>query len=303
MNRATIEIQNTENITTKEQVKNPFMPVSPNPLPRSVQRKGRYSLLDGPWRFAFDPEDHGLEQAWYLGHDYSLDINLPCDIKSYLGDIDTGKLNSLVAWYERDFVLPEDWEETFTADKGNLLQLVFGACGYETRFWVNGQALRTIEGSEVHRGEYTLFSCEVPLDLLNPCGAPNHVTIRTADSLDPDLPRGKQQSNVNKRGGIWYQTISGPVRSIWIEPVPANRLRCKLEVHPGDEEGLVEFTLTTHVRDAGNYVFSLQVFDPFSGESREGSAIASAQVVTSLKPGEARHQDRPQRPWCPTLEP
>src|SRR6185369_14600757 len=99
---------------------------------------------------------------------------------------------------------------------GTLVQVTFGACGYETRVWLNGHLLTTVEGEEVHHGEYTSFSYELPVDFLLPT---NRLTVRVADSLDAELPRGKQQSRVFKRGGIWYQTISGPVRSVWIEPV------------------------------------------------------------------------------------
>ena len=32
-------------------------------------------------------------------------------------------------------------------------------------------------------------------------------------SIDANIPRGKQASRVYKQGGIWYQTVSGAVRS------------------------------------------------------------------------------------------
>ena len=35
----------------------------------------------------------------------------------------------------------------------SIFQITFGACGYETRVWLNGHQLRTIEGEEVHYGE------------------------------------------------------------------------------------------------------------------------------------------------------
>jgi hypothetical protein len=39
-----------------------------NPLPRSVTRGDAFLLLDGDWQFAFDSEDRGLREQWYLEH-------------------------------------------------------------------------------------------------------------------------------------------------------------------------------------------------------------------------------------------
>lgn len=48
--------------------------------------------------------------------------------------------------------------------------------------------------------------------------------------MDADIPRGKQESIVYKRGDIWYQTYSGAVRSVWLETVERNRLRSRVGV-------------------------------------------------------------------------
>jgi hypothetical protein len=107
--------------------------------------------------------------------------------------------------------------------------------------------------------------------------------VRVADSLDPDTPRGKQESHVYKRGGIWYQTISGPVRSVWIEPVERNRLRSRLGVVSAIEDGLVEFQLTARVHDPGRYHLRLVVSRP--GDDRP---LASAEMTLALEAGETR---------------
>ncbi|HLL48619.1 MAG TPA: hypothetical protein VK399_18105, partial [Longimicrobiaceae bacterium] len=186
---------------------------------------------------------------------------------------------ALIAWYERDFEVPAPW----VAARDSVVQVTFGACGYETRVWLNGTALRTVEGEDAHRGEWTSFSFELPPEHLRPV---NRLTVRVADSLDPDTPRGKQESHVYKRGGIWYQTISGPVRSIWIEPVERNRLRSRLGVVSTKDAGaapLVEFRLTTRVHDPGRYRLRLVV-------SARGAAapLATTEVALRLEAGEQR---------------
>ncbi|HEY0493268.1 MAG TPA: glycoside hydrolase family 2 TIM barrel-domain containing protein, partial [Candidatus Dormibacteraeota bacterium] len=102
----------------------------------------------------------------------------------------------------------------------------------------------------------TSFSYELPAGLLRPV---NRVTVRIHDTPDAETPRGKQASRVYKRGGIWYQTISGPVRSIWLEPVAINRLRTRVGVVTTVEDRLVEFNFTTRIVDPGSYTVRLEV--------------------------------------------
>ena len=259
-----------------------------NPLPRSVRRRTPFELLDGEWRFALDLADEGLAGGWYLGHKYEATAQFPGVIEAHLAamkdqqDLRPDWQNEVVAWYEREFSLPA-WG---AAAPGSLTQLTFGACGYETRVWLNGHLLQTIEGEEVHFGEYNSFSYELPPELLQPV---NRLTIRIADSLDAEIPRGKQYSHVYKQGGIWYQTISGAVRSVWLEPVERNRLRSRLGLLSSLGDRIVEFDLTTRVHDPGLYTLRLTV-TPGGEQTPAGEPLAVADFQLPLEAGE-----RPQR--------
>jgi beta-galactosidase/beta-glucuronidase len=249
-----------------------------NPLPRSVVRNGVFTLLDGEWHFELDPEDCGLHERWYLGHDFKRRAQWPGTIESQMLEAHARRPHSeVIAWYEREFEIPEDW---LKKDQ-SLVQLTFGACGYETRVWLNGKPLKTVEGEEVHFGEYTSFSYELPREDLK---AVNRLTVRIADSLDPETPRGKQESHVYKRGGIWYQATSGPVRSVWLEPVERNRLRSRLSVVSQVKEGLLELRLTTRVHDAGCYGLRVVVYPRGTREP-----VAIKDVNLRLDAGE-KHQ-------------
>src|SRR5690606_35685754 len=160
----------------------------------------------------------------------------------------------VVVWYERDFPLPEQDQDDFQ----EMLQLTFGACGYETRVWLNGVQLRTVDGEDVHIGGFTSFSYELDKVLLRP---ENRLTVRIQDTMDADTPRDKQESYVYKRGGIWYQTNSGAVRSVWLETVERNRLRSRVGVFSNVEDNLVRFNLTTRVHDPGMYTIRLLIYD------------------------------------------
>jgi hypothetical protein len=226
------------------------------PLPRSIVRSNVYELLDGVWRFDLDLEDRGVTEEWYVSHRFHSTAKWPAAIESQMADAQHVQRGTppwqdrVVAWYERDFTVPPEWCSTAEC----VTQVTFGACGYETRVWLNGHPLKTVEGEEVHVGEYTSFSYELPAEHLR---SVNRLTVRIADSLDAEIPRGKQESRVYKRGGIWYETISGPVRSVWLEPVQRNRLRSRLDVISVIEDKLVGFNLTTRIHDSGDYTLRL----------------------------------------------
>jgi hypothetical protein len=200
--------------------------------------------------------------------------------------------DTVVAWYERDFVIPENW----CAVPGCPVQVTFGACSYETRAWLNGYPLRTVEGEDVHVGGYTSFSYELPQPYLLPT---NRLTVRISNSFDAEIPRGKQESRVYKRGGIWYQTISGPVRSVWLEPVERNRLRSRLGVISHIEDHVVEFALTTRIHDPGIYTLHLVITPWGSDEPMYVDAL-----TLPLEAGEKRQRIAAILPtaqlWSPT---
>lgn len=253
-----------------------------NPLPRTVLRPNSHVLLDGDWRFAHDVSDQGLEQSWYLGHDYDRTAHWPGSVESHLAKAKEQSApatwqDKVVVWYERDFPLPKRVESAAKS----MFQLTFGACGYETRVWLNGHPLRTIEGEETHYGEYTSFSYELSDDCLRPV---NRLTVRIVDTMDADLPRGKQESHVYKRGGIWYQTYTGAVRSVWLETVERNRLRSRLGVMATVEDSLVRINVTTRIHDPGDYTLRLQVFE--RGKKAAKKPIALSDFPLRLEAGQ-----------------
>lgn len=257
-----------------------------NPIPRAVLRSNNAILLDGEWRFALDKEDKGLEERWFLGHQYDYTGSWPGSIEEHMekAKIDPEQkrwTDKIVAWYEREFPLPVLSD---TDAPTSLLQLTFGACGYETTVWLNGILLRTIEGEHVHYGEYTSFSYELNAEILRKT---NRLTVRIADTMDADIPRGKQESHVYKRGGIWYQTYTGAVRSVWLEMVERNRLRSRVGVVSVVEDNLVRFNLTTRIHDPGKYRIRLKIYD-----SRQDSEepIATDEFPLLLEAGETRQR-------------
>lgn len=257
-----------------------------NPLPRAVLRSNTAILLDGEWHFALDNEDKGMEERWFLGHAYQHTASWPGSTEQHM---EAARIapeqkkwhDNIVAWYEREFPLPVLTDRDAPT---SLIQLTFGACGYETIVWLNGILLSTIEGEEVHVGEYTSFSYELNPDLLRET---NRLTVRIADTMDADIPRGKQESHVYKRGGIWYQTYTGAVRSVWLEMVERNRLRSRVGVVSVVEDNLVRFNLTTRIHDPGRYRLLLKIYNSWQ---ETDLPIATDEFPLLLEAGENRQR-------------
>ena len=266
-----------------EEVVNPEESV--NLLPRAVLRPNTPMLLDGEWKFGLDPDDRGLSEGWHVDHAYQHTAQWPGSVEAHMLAAKEQPNSSswqdrVVVWYEREFTLPQHSEP----HPQTMFQLTFGACGFETRVWLNGHLLPTIEGDDVHFGEYTSFSYELSDEFLRPV---NRLTVRIADTMDADLPRGKQESHVYKRGGIWYQTYTGAVRSVWLEQVERNRLRSRVGVVSVVEDQLVRFNLMLRIHDPGQYVVRLQVFE----RSRKSTQVlASSDFPMSLEAGQKQQR-------------
>jgi beta-galactosidase/beta-glucuronidase len=274
-----------------------------NMLPRTVLRSNAYILLDGEWKFSMDLEDEGLRNGWNQKHEYRHTARWPGSVESHLAEAKgenqmSAWSDEIVVWYERTFELPERAED----EEHLMFQLTFGACGYDTRVWLNGHPLKTIEGEEVHFGEYTSFSYELDEKTLLPV---NRITVRIADTMDAEIPRGKQESHVYKRGGIWYQTYTGAVRSVWIETVERNRLRSRVGVLSIVEDQLVRFNLTTRIHDPGDYTIRLSVFRV---DSDEDDLVSTSEYSLYLDSGQKDQRLvleipgarlwSPERPYC-----
>jgi beta-galactosidase/beta-glucuronidase len=245
-------------------------------LPRAVLRPNEHVLLDGEWKFDIDPNDLGMQEMWCINHGFTKTAHWPGSVEEHIAQAQKNTeswRDKIVVWYEREFELPQQNESEKKPD--SLLQLTFGACGYETRVWLNGHALLTIEGEETHIGEYTSFSYELEEKILKPV---NRLTVRVASSMDADTTRGKQESHVYKRGGIWYQTYTGAVRSVWLETVERNRLRSRVGVLTMVEDNLVRFNLTTRIHDPGTYLIRLKVYN-ITHEQEEPIAVDEYSLV------------------------
>lgn len=190
----------------------PGVPIPKPEHPRPDWQRADWVNLNGPWGFAHDPDDVGLDQAWY-DQPGILDqrILVPFAFEapaSGLGEpfpedgtalhASTDPTFQGVSWYERDFLAPTwDAERCF---------LVFGAVDWRATVWLNGVEL----GS--HEGGWLPFEVELT-EALRP--GLNHLTVRVEDwaEQEPEILIGKQ-------GGAWYTRSSGIWQTVWLEGRP-----------------------------------------------------------------------------------
>lgn len=173
-----------------------------NEHPRPDRMRASWMTLNGPWSFAFDPDDDGRAHRWYRSLPATHRIEVPFGYQSALSGIHDDR-HCDVIWYARSFTVPDA-----LAGKRRLLH--FGAVDYRADVWLDGQYL----GS--HEGGYTPFTFDVT-DLTQ-AGDAHTLTVRCEDRLDFDQPRGKQSFRPEPFA-CWYTPVSGIWQSVWLEGV------------------------------------------------------------------------------------
>jgi hypothetical protein len=173
--------------------------------PRPQFRRSDWRSLNGTWDFAIDAEAiwSPAEVPW------EREIQVPFSPETPASGIgDTGLFKAV--WYRLKFRPPEVGPE-------ERLLLHFGAVDNHAMVWVDGTIV--VE----HEGGYTPFSADIT-DALG--SADEHeIIVRAYDNPgDLEKPRGKQDWQADAHS-IWYPRTTGIWQTVWIERVPATRIR------------------------------------------------------------------------------
>lgn len=174
--------------------------------PRPTLVRDSYLSLNGEWELSSDS--------------YNGAVTVPFPPESLLSGVgrEVGEEYSC----KRKFSLPAG----FVKDR---VIVHFGA--------VDAEAVVIINGREAghHVGGYLAFSFDVT-ELLRE--GENEIEVKVRDSLDTELPYGKQS---RKRGGMWYTPISGIWQSVWLESVPNSYIE-RLEITPSLDSVQIKVT-------------------------------------------------------------
>jgi beta-galactosidase/beta-glucuronidase len=191
--------------------------------PQPQFQREQWVNLNGPWEFAFDDGNRGLEENWATSaKKFERNITVPFCFESVKSGIGDTSFHPWI-WYRRAMTLPAAWT-------GRRVLLHFGAVDYRAMVWVNG----SLAGE--HQGGNTPFQFDIT-PLLKP-GA-NALIVRAEDPpTDRFIPRGKQYWEPKSRG-IFYTRTSGIWQSVWLEAAGESYLE-RVRITPSNN-GTVRF--------------------------------------------------------------
>jgi beta-galactosidase/beta-glucuronidase len=186
--------------------------------PRPQLVRADWRELDGPWSFAFDDDDAGLDARWHREARFERTITVPYPFESPASGIGDPGFHPVV-WYSRTVTADDLRGAGFTSERrtgadSNRLVLHFGAVDYRAMVWLDG----TFLGS--HEGGQTPFSFDITA-ALDPNRTEHELVVRAEDDPhDVGQPRGKQDWRLDPHS-IWYHRTTGIWQPVWLESVPA----------------------------------------------------------------------------------
>lgn len=261
------------------------MLTQPRPeYPRPQLQRDHWSNLNGVWRFRFDDDDVGRQEAWQritaaqlegAEGPLSRSIIVPFCPESALSGIGDPSLHT-IAWYGRTFPTPKRSTE-------ECLLLHFGAVDYWADVWVNGEL------AVQHEGGHAPFSVDIS-DYLSQ--EMNTVVVRAEDpGSDPTIPRGKQDWK-EQPSSIFYSRSTGIWQTVWLETVDTLHVD-SLGLTPNLDAGAIEVGVRLQGWQPGTHVrLSCALNGKQAGLTSlmaDGPDINTAVDLNEL----------PLEPWCP----
>jgi beta-galactosidase/beta-glucuronidase len=203
-----------DRITTEWSSKvNPASPLPEYPRPQMV--RSDWKSLNGLWDYAITGTGENAPSL------YQGKILVPFAIESALSGVGKPVGPEKVLWYRTNFGVPANFN-------GKNILLHFEAVDWEAEVSVNGVKVTT------HRGGYDPFASDIT-SYIKP-GEQNLLEVKVTDPCDKGpQPRGKQ---VLHPGGIWYTSVTGIWRSVWIEAVPETYISSYRQVPDIDRQQL-----------------------------------------------------------------
>jgi beta-galactosidase/beta-glucuronidase len=243
------------------------------PRPDFLRASQSWSSLNGPWDFAFDDADQGLDETWHikgLPTHATRPIEVPYVFQCPASGINEQQIHEVI-WYQREIQDPRTSEQK---EKQDRVLARFGAVDYKCTIWINGNYVGG------HRGGHVPFDIDITDVLSSAAQAENDVhrmTLRVFDSAkDVTQPRGKQFWGP-KPESIFYTPSSGIWQDVWLEAVPNVRLGDSSHgtvLRSDDiESGVLHASIAVLGRKAGKK-YSVQMESSFAG-----SVVATSSKV------------------------
>jgi len=237
-----------------------FVPRSEHPRPN--MQRADWRSLNGPWRFAFDPQLIGEQMRWYAPGAVpakNLTITVPFPWESPFSGVARPDYKG-AGWYEREFTVPADWQ-------GLTPFLHFGAVDWHARVWINGQF------ATEHNNGYLPFS--VDLSRFVQAGEQATVTVRAFDIADATTLVGKQVP-------WWYTYSSGIWQPVWLEARAPSHISA-MRVAPDITQENATVKLTLQIATPGAYQVQLRSPDQAFTRVTERHELGSGEQHVTLR--------------------
>ncbi len=183
--------------------------------PRPQMVRSEWKSLNGLWDYSIT----GAAEAMPVKPDGK--ILVPFPVESALSGVGKDVGPDKVLWYRTKFALPS----TF---RGKNVLLHFDAVDWEADVTVNG--IKVVR----HKGGYDPFTADITAALND--RDQNIIEVKVTDPTDKGpQPRGKQ---VLKPNSIWYTSVTGIWRSVWLEAVPKTYISSFRQVPDIDRQQL-----------------------------------------------------------------
>ena len=192
---------------------NPLNPLPEYPRPQMVRNE--WKNLNGLWEYAIAESGQSMPKV------FQGKILVPFAVESALSGVCKNVGPDKILWYRTRFSIPSDFK------KKNIL-LHFGAVDWASEIYING-----VKAGD-HKGGYDPFSFDIT-SLIKGSG-PQLLELKVTDPVDKGpQPRGKQVLNPS---GIWYTSVTGIWRTVWLEAVPATYIESMKIVPDIDNQNL-----------------------------------------------------------------
>jgi beta-galactosidase/beta-glucuronidase len=277
---------------------------TPQP-PRATTQDGTYPRpqlvrenwfdLSGPWGFAFDDDNAGLEQRWFENGPFDRQIIVPFPPESAASGIADTDFHPVV-WYRRALTRDDLAASGFRTRPQRLI-LNFGAVDYRASVWIDGSLVGT------HEGGHTSFSFDIT-DALDPARDGHDLVVRAEDHpWDLTQPRGKQEW-LREPHRIWYDRTTGIWQPVWLEAVaPTSISTLHWRTDAAADEVRMHVTFSTPLRQTATVTVAVS-FDghPLVTVSAKLEAGApSHEIVFATPLGDRPTSDRLWSPETPNL--
>lgn len=224
--------------------------------PRPQMQRGDWVSLNGLWEYAIRPKGE-LTPEPYDGL-----ILVPFPVESALSGVQKSVRKENCLWYRNTFKIPKEWS-------GKNILLHFEAVDWETTVWINEKEMGT------HRGGYDPFTFDIT-EALKKRGE-QEITLRVWDPINEGTqPRGKQ---VKDPHGIWYTSVTGIWRTVWIEPVQRAHIQ-SLKITPDIDAEEVRIEIYGSEKALG-YQVEVEITEDGT-EKAKSNGMVGEEIIVSL---------------------